>query len=272
MPPASDEEIVSAFERIAIDAGRAAYALFKNGCKVEHKPDQSPVTEADRAAEEIIQRGLAEALPDIPVVAEEAVAEGVMPSALGDEFILVDPLDGTREFVGGRGDFTVNIALVRNAVPVIGVVYAPARGWLFAGRPGLAEKVVLDDKFEVSARHAVNVRECGEKLDILASHSHQDAQTESLIAGLKAGKIQAIGSSLKFCLLAAGEADIYPRCGPTMQWDTAAGDAVLRAAGGSTSTLDGAPLSYGYREGSGSSRLANPAFIARGGAQKSGRA
>ncbi|WP_127519521.1 3'(2'),5'-bisphosphate nucleotidase CysQ [Mesorhizobium sp. Z1-4] len=270
MPPASDEEISSAFERIAIDAGRAAYALFKNGCKVEHKPDKSPVTEADRAAEEIIQRGLAAALPGIAVVAEEAVAEGRMPAALGDEFILVDPLDGTREFVGGRGDFTVNIALVRKSVPEIGVVYAPARGWLFVGRPGLAEKVVLDETFQVASRHRVHVRQSGDALDILASHSHKDAATEHLIASMKVGKVHTVGSSLKFCLLAAGEADIYPRCGPTMQWDTAAGDAVLRAAGGTTSTLDGAPLIYGYREGSGSSRLANPAFIARGGKAKAG--
>ena len=269
MPPASDEEIASAFESIAIEAGRAAYVLFKKGCKVEHKADASPVTEADRAAEDIIQRGLASHLPDIPVVAEEAVAEGVMPSDLGDEFILVDALDGTREFVGGRGDFTVNIALVRNSVPVVGVVYAPVRRWLFVGRPGLAEKVVLDEAFQVASRHRVHVRESGDALDILASHSHKDAETEHLISAMKVGKVHTVGSSLKFCLLAAGEADIYPRCGPTMQWDTAAGDAVLRAAGGTTSTLDGAPLIYGYREGSGPSRLANPAFIARGGAAKS---
>ena len=269
MPPASDEEIASAFERIAIEAGRAAYALFKNGCKVEHKPDMSPVTEADRVAEEIIQRSLSEALPGVSVIAEEAVADGEMPAELGDEFILVDPLDGTREFVGGRGDFTVNIALVRKSVPEIGVVYAPARGWLFAGRPGLAEKVVLDETFQTTSRHRVHVRQSGDALDILASHSHKDAETQHLIAAMKGGKVHTVGSSLKFCLLAAGEADVYPRCGPTMQWDTAAGDAVLRAAGGSTSTLDGAPLVYGYREGSGSSRLANPAFIARGGAAKS---
>ena len=264
VPSARDENIQAAFEAIALDAGRAAYDLFKAGCKVTHKADASPVTEADRVAEAIILEGLASAFPEIPVVAEEAVASGQMPAHLGDEFILVDPLDGTREFVGGKGDFTINIALVRGGVPSIGVVYAPVRGWLFGGRPGYAEKAEVDADFRIVKRQQASARDCGAHPDVVASHSHRDAETDRLIAGLDAGNVVSIGSSLKFCLLAAGEADIYPRCGPTMQWDTAAGDAVLRAAGGLTATMDGAPLIYGYRDGEGARRLRNPSFIARG--------
>ena len=268
MPSRNDAQILAALETIALDAGRAACELFKAGCKVRHKPDKSPVTEADEAAEAIILKGLGRALPGIPILAEEAVHAGTMPSDLGDEFLLVDPLDGTREFVGGRGDFTVNIALVRGGVPVIGVVYAPARGWLFAGRPGHAEKATVDDTYSVTERLPVHVRAARPKPDVVASHSHRDADTDRFIAGLSVGSVVAVGSSLKFCMLAAGEADIYPRCGPTMQWDTAAGDAVLRAAGGVTATMDGAPLTYGYHEGVGAGRLQNPWFVARGGGTK----
>ncbi len=260
----NDQEILAAFEPIAIEAGQAAYALFKAGCEVSHKSDASPVTEADEAAEKIILSGLAQAMPAYPVVAEEAVAAGTMPADLGREFILVDPLDGTKEFISGSGDFTINIALVRDGVPVVGVVYAPVRGWLFGGRPGYAEKAEIDADFRVSARHEVSARDCGERPDVVASLSHRDAETDRIISELNAGNILSIGSSLKFCLLAAGEADVYPRCGPTMQWDTAAGDAVLRAAGGLTSTMEGEPLTYGYREGEGAKRMLNPFFIARG--------
>ncbi len=264
-PVTTDEEIVAAFEAIALQAGRAAYELFKAGCEVKHKADASPVTEADELAEKIILEGLAKALPEIPVVAEEAVAAGSMPGDLGDAFILVDALDGTREFVKGNGDFTVNIALVRGGIPAVGIVYAPVRGWLFSGRPGHAEKAEIDKEFNVAGRKVVKCRQSAAQPHVVASQSHRDADTESLIERLNAAEVVAIGSSLKFCLLASGEADVYPRCGPTMQWDTAAGDAVLRAAGGLTATLDGVPLTYGYRAGEGAKRMANPGFIARGG-------
>jgi 3'(2'), 5'-bisphosphate nucleotidase len=259
-----DEDILAEFETIAIEAGRAAYALFKSGCEVAHKSDASPVTEADEAAEKIILGGLAKTMPNFPVVAEEAVAAGTMPADLGREFVLVDPLDGTKEFISGSGDFTINIALVRDGVPAIGVVYAPVRGWLFGGRPGYAEKAEIDTDFQVAKRCQVSARARAERPDVVASLSHRDAETDRIIAELKAGNILSIGSSLKFCLVAAGEADIYPRCGPTMQWDTAAGDAVLRAAGGLTATMDGEPLTYGYRDGEGAKRMLNPFFIARG--------
>jgi 3'(2'), 5'-bisphosphate nucleotidase len=264
-PRASDQHIVSTFELIALNAGRVACELFKAGCEVAHKADESPVTEADHAAEAIILAGLAESMSGVPVVAEEAVSAGNMPAHLGGEFLLVDPLDGTREFVSGKGDFTVNIALVRDGAPTIGVVYAPARGWLFSGRPGHAQKVEIDADYSVAGRRIVQVRECGAHPDVVASHSHRNAETDRMIAKMKAGSIIAVGSSLKFCLIAAGEADIYPRCSRTMQWDTAAGDAVLRAAGGMTSTMDGAPLTYGFRDGDSIDRMANPSFIARGG-------
>ncbi|MBO6719092.1 MAG: 3'(2'),5'-bisphosphate nucleotidase CysQ [Rhizobiaceae bacterium] len=261
---ATDDELLSALKRIALKAGRAAHDLFIAGCAVGHKTDNTPVTEADNVAEAIILDGLSKTLPGITVVAEEAVSAGGMPVELGSEFLLVDPLDGTREFVGGKGDFTVNIALIRNGEPALGVVYAPVRGWLFAGRPGHAERADVDAASNASAARAIKVRVCGPKPDVVASHSHGDPVTDDIIAKLNARSVVLVGSSLKFCLIAAGEADIYPRCGRTMQWDTAAGDAVLRAAGGMTTTLDGKPLGYGLRAGEGVDRLANPAFIARG--------
>ena len=262
-----DRAVLSVLERLALSAGSRIMEIFRAGCAVDRKDDASPVTEADRAAERIILEGLRSAFPDIPCVAEEEAAAGILPAELGDAFFLVDPLDGTKEFVKRSGDFTVNIALVRNGAPEIGVVYAPSGRRFFSGRPGRAELIELDAKDEVSARHAIHVRAGSGPLTVVASRSHRTPETDGFIGKVDAGEIVSVGSSLKFCLLANGEADLYPRFGRTMEWDTAAGDAVLRAAGGLTTTLDGRPLGYGKRNQPDDADFANPFFIARGGVE-----
>lgn len=256
---ASDAEIRTVFERLAVEAGREVVDYYRSGASVEHKADSSPVTEADRVSERIILAGLRAAFPEIPCVAEEESAAGLAPRLVaGSEFILVDPLDGTREFVSRNPDFTVNIALVRAGKPVIGVVYAPCAGRLFSGQPGLAEAVRMTEQCEMMGRRRIEARQPSSPLIVVASRSHRTLETDAFIGRIEAAEIVSIGSSLKFGLVAAGEADLYPRFGPTMEWDTAAGDAVLRAAGGITETLDRLPMIYG-KPG-----FANPHFVARG--------
>jgi len=258
----SDSGLLAAFEAIAVRAGRLILDAFHDECAVETKPDLSPVTWADREAERIILAGLAEACPQYPVVAEEAASAGILPMEVGDAFLLVDPLDGTKEFVGKNTDFTVNIALVRNGAPVVGIVYAPARRAYCAGRPGEARLVHLDEAFAVVSDKRIAVREPALPLKIVASRSNRTQETDAYIARYPGAEIVSVGSSLKFLMLSAGQADLYPRFGRTMQWDTAAGDAVLRAAGGTVTTVAGLPLTYGPREGTGDDPFANPWFIA----------
>ncbi len=260
-----DEAVLAVFERLALSAGRRIMEIFHAGCAVGRKDDSSPVTEADHASERIILDGLRSDFPSTPCVAEEEAAAGILPAKLGEAFFLVDPLDGTKEFVKRSGDFTVNIALVRNGVPQIGVVYAPSGRRFFSGRPGLAELVELDANDEIVARRPISVRTASAPMTIVASRSHRTPETDDFIRKVDAAEIVSVGSSLKFCLLANGEADLYPRFGRTMEWDTAAGDAVLRAAGGFTTTLDGKPLAYGKRSQPHDADFANPFFIARGG-------
>lgn len=255
---ASDAEIRAVFERLAIEAGRAVFECFRRGTKVEHKADSSPVTDADRSSEQIILAGLRSAFPDIPCIAEEESAAGLAPNLHGGDFILIDPLDGTREFVSGNHDFTVNIALVRHGAPAIGVVYAPCGGRLFSGQPGLAEAIRLNEQCEILARRTIEARAPANPLVVVASRSHRTIETDAFISRIETAEIISVGSSLKFGLIATGEADIYPRFGRTMEWDTAAGDAVLRAAGGMTETVHGEPLTYG-KPG-----FENPNFVARG--------
>lgn len=265
MAAASDDEaMLGVFERLALEAGREVMRVFREGGAVDSKADSSPVTEADRESEKIILAGLRAAYPDIPCVAEEEVAAGIATPDLDGAFFLIDPLDGTKEFVNRRTDFTVNIALVRHGVPEVGVVFAPCTGRFFSGRPGKAEALEVDADYCITERRPINVRESGTPLAVVASRSHNTPETEEFIRDLGAAEIVSIGSSLKFCLLAAAEADVYPRFGRTMEWDTAAGDAVLRAAGGMTRTVDGRPLVYGKRNQASDSDFANPHFIARG--------
>jgi 3'(2'), 5'-bisphosphate nucleotidase len=232
----------------AVRAGGAIMAVYGTDFAVRDKADASPVTEADEAAEKIILAELARLAPDIPVVAEEAVAAGLVP-IVTERFFLVDPLDGTREFVSQRDEFTVNIALVEAGQPVLGIVYAPARHELYWGdvRAGRAGLVGSDpDGTMPSTGTAIAARRApAEGLTAVASRSHRTPETDTFLAKHPVKSFLSIGSSLKFCLVASGEADIYPRIGTTMEWDTAAGHAVLSAAGGRVTGLDGEPFIYG---------------------------
>jgi 3'(2'), 5'-bisphosphate nucleotidase len=256
--------MLQTFERASLEAGKAIMAVYIKGCAVACKADNSPVTIADQEAERIILAHLRSDFPDIPVIAEESVAAGIAP-AIGSSFFLVDPLDGTREFIDKRPEFTVNIAYIANGHPVAGIVFAPALGIAFSGENGSAEKLFVDSDFRVERRLPINVRLAKAKRTALASRSHDSPQTARFLADQAISECTNIGSSLKFCLLAEGEADVYPRFTRTMEWDTAAGDAVLRAAGGSTVTLDGQPLTYGKRQQAHDSDFANPDFISWGG-------
>jgi len=262
--PATGQSMSSLFEVAALAAGRAIMDVFRAGPDVSFKADRSPVTEADRQAEALILAALSDGYPDIPVVAEEAVAAGYVPDISGGRFFLVDPLDGTREFVGGRDEFTVNIAFVTDGIPRAGIVYAPARGLGYLACGQGAERFETDAGFAVRTRRAIGCRAWGAEPVAVASRSHDTPATARFLAGNGIAASRAIGSSLKFCLVAEGGADIYPRFSRTMEWDTAAGDAVLRAAGGETFTLDGRPLAYGKRNRIAEADFANPDFIAAG--------
>lgn len=250
---------------VALAAGDAILRIYATDFAVESKNDDSPVSAADREAEAIIIERLGRAFPDIPLVAEEAVAAGRIPQT-GARFFLVDPLDGTREFVGRNGEFTVNIALVENGIPTMGVVTAPALGRAYAGIAGTGawSAPMGGEPLACGPWAPITVRRSADRPKAVASRSHATPATESMLSRFAAGERCAIGSSLKFCLLAEGSADFYPRLGPTMEWDTAAGDAVLRAAGGLVVTLDGSPLAYGKRGVPGMREFENPFFVAAG--------
>jgi len=242
-------------------AGGAIMSVYATDFVVKDKADTSPVTVADEAAEKIILADLAAIAPGVPVVAEESVAAGRVP-VIADRFFLVDPLDGTREFISHRDEFTVNVALIENGEPVLGVVFAPARHELYWGdvRAGKAGTINADpDGTMPSMGTAISARQPPTRgLTAVASRSHRTPETDAFLAGFSVAEFLSIGSSLKFCLVAAGKADLYPRIGTTMEWDTAAGHAVLSAAGGSVTDLDGAPFRYGkpgFRNGN---------FVARG--------
>jgi 3'(2'),5'-bisphosphate nucleotidase len=237
---ANRRALAEGFADLALAAGAAIMAVHGKADPTA-KADGSPLTEADLRAHAAILAGLARLCPGIPVISEEDAAHRA-PDGL-PRFILVDPLDGTREFLSGNGEFTVNIALVEQGVPVAGVVAAPALGRLWAGAAGQGAWCAGAER---AGRQAIAARlppEAG--LVAVASRSHRDAATDAFLAGLSVAGLRSVGSSLKFCLLAAGEADVYPRFGPTMEWDTAAGQAVLEAAGGRVVTAEGAPLRYG---------------------------
>jgi 3'(2'), 5'-bisphosphate nucleotidase len=227
------------------------------------KDDLTPVTEADEAAERIILATLKVHDPETPIISEEAAASGFIPQTAG-RFYLVDPLDGTKEFLNRNGEFTVNIALIDKARPVLGVVHAPALGRVFCGEAGAGAfeaHLGSEPDIEALAWHVLKARKpSSDGPVVVASRSHRDERTDAYLKCLKVRRIVSAGSSLKFCLLAAGEADLYPRFGRTMEWDTAAGHAVLVAAGGRVELETGEPLTYGKA----ASGYDNPAFIARG--------
>lgn len=238
----------------AQDAGAAILEIVRRGFDVETKRDASPVTEADRAAELVILAALARSAPGVPVIAEEEVAAGRIP-AHGDTYFLVDPLDGTKEFVRGGDDYTVNIALIQAGSPKLGVVFAPASGRLHGGCVELGAWV--EDE---AGRREIRTRPRGSDIRAVASKSHLNQATiDYLQAAVGSCEYVAVGSSLKFCIVAEGEADIYPRASPTSEWDTAAGHAILLAAGGLVDGPEGLPLRYGK------SAFLNRAFVATAG-------
>ncbi|MEM9733664.1 MAG: 3'(2'),5'-bisphosphate nucleotidase CysQ [Pseudomonadota bacterium] len=248
-------QLLEALEPIARQAGAAIMEVY--GAMMESdelvartKGDGSPVTEADEKAEAIILAGLQECAPQIPIVSEENAASHAM--AAPEQFWLVDPLDGTKEFLkgDGKGSFTVNVALIENGTPVLGIVHAPALDRCFKGAVGLG----ATENGETIAVRPVPEDGCV----AVASLSHRDAQTDEWLSAWGITQTRSIGSSLKFCLLACGDADVYPRFGPTMEWDTGAGHAVLAAAGGSVEHPDGRAFDYGKTD------FRNGPFVARG--------
>lgn len=238
-------------------AGDAVMRVYEQPPTASLKADGTPVTEADRLAENIILSGLRAIKPDIPVVSEENAESHAIGTA--DRFFLVDPLDGTKEFVrrDSKGGFTVNIALIERGEPILGIVFAPALDRLFAGGRDVSAREVCHGK-----QHGISIRRCPDTGPVaVASVSHRESKTERWLAENPISQTISIGSSLKFCMVASGEVDVYPRFSTTMEWDTAAGDAVLRAAGGSVNIPDGGPLTYGK------AHFRNGPFIACGGWQ-----
>ena len=210
----------------------------------------------------MILHGLERFAPDIPVVAEEAVADGAVPQT-GERFFLVDPLDGSKEFISRNGEFTVNIALIEHGAPVMGVVYAPALGRIWWGTVGTgAYAATVRDNALHDPKPVACMPCAGKGMRVVASRSHASPQLDNYLKDIDVADYVPAGSSLKFCLLAEGSADLYPRMGRTMEWDTAAGDAILRAAGGHVATLDDVPLSYGKRNQPDDTDFANPPFVA----------
>ena len=250
MPPIGLAEVCVALAR---EAGAEIMRVYATDFEARAKDDESPVTEADLAADKVIVAGLRHSFPEIPIVTEEQ-ADSHDVAAAGSRFFLVDPLDGTKEFVKRGGDFTVNIALIEDGVPMRGVVYAPALDRLFWTDDEGAAWIKDGD---ATARQMQVASPDNGALNVVASKSHRDAATDDYINRYEVADFKSAGSSLKFCLLAAGEADLYPRLGRTMEWDTGAGHAVLRAAGGVVDAWPGGrALAYG-KPG-----FENPHFIA----------
>jgi 3'(2'), 5'-bisphosphate nucleotidase len=255
METENDAALLSLAAELARRAAAAIMEIRTQGFAVERKSDASPVTAADRAAEALIVAGLREAVPAIPVIAEEEVAAGRVTAA-SPLFWLVDPLDGTREFAAGRDEFAVNVGLVRNGRPHLGAVALPATGELFLGIVGAGawREDSAGHRTPISARTPPS-----SGLDVMASrHYADDPRMAAYLNGRKIASVTNIGSAMKFCRLAEGKADLYPRLGRTMEWDTAAPQAVLEAAGGHVLTLEGTPLGYG-KPG-----WENPPFICTG--------
>lgn len=250
--------LVSAMRRLSILAGHAIMEVYdKSDHGVREKDDTSPVTEADEAADTIISAGLRDAFPELPLVTEEQAATHSLDEKT---FLIVDPLDGTKEFIKRRGDFTVNIALVEDGRPTLGVVYAPAKSRMFftPAEGGAVEESGDFDKDLVGPLSPISVSvPDASALRVVASKSHRDQATDDYIGQYNVADLVSAGSSLKFCLVAVGEADFYPRLGPTMEWDTAAGHAVLSAAGGTVlDKTSQTPLTYGKSD------FRNPFFLA----------
>ena len=246
---------ISELEPIARAAGDAILTIYRQPFAVEYKQDESPLTAADQGAHEVIVQALARLTPDIPVLSEESDAE-TMQARLGwSRYWLVDPLDGTKEFVSRNGEFTVNIALIDHGRPVWGLVYAPVLDRLWYGGKGIGAWRVAD-----GTHKAIQTRphEAGQAWRVVGSRNHLSQATLDYLAPLGEVELVSMGSSLKFCIIAEGGAELYPRLAPTCEWDTAAAQAVLEGAGGSVTQLDGTALAYNKPN------ILNPWFVARG--------
>lgn len=259
--PAERDRLARLFAAIASQAGVAVMDVYQSDFETRTKADRSPVSDADERAEEIILARLEKDLPGIRVLAEERVAREGLGETISGDFLLVDPVDGTKEFVQRKGDFTVNIALVSGERSVAGCVYAPARQEMYFGGASARAIEAFAAGSDVGEGRLLKTRSySSEGLLAITSSSHLNDETKRFLAKLRVASQTAIGSSLKFCWIAAGKADVYPRWGPTMEWDTAAGHAVLEAAGGCVLKPDGAPFLYGK----GARKFANGPFIAWG--------
>jgi 3'(2'), 5'-bisphosphate nucleotidase len=264
-PPRIDREaaasLIEPLTDLVIRAGRAILAVNRTTMKVDGKTDGSPVTEADLAADRIIGQGLAQLAPDIPSLSEERVQLAKLPYK--DSFFLIDPLDGTKEFVAGRDEFTVNLALVTGGVPLLGIVGAPALGLIWRGIVGRgAERLTLSDGAAPRVE-PIRTRACpprGKPWTVAVSRSHGDRRTEAFIAERPGAVRSELGSAVKFGRVAEGAVDIYPRMSPTCEWDVAAGHAVVTAAGGRITDSKGAALHFG----AGREDFVLPEFIAWG--------
>lgn len=246
----------------AAEAGRLILDLSKESLAVRSKDDLSPVTDADVRAEQILLEGLARLIPGVPVLAEESAADGAVPAITGS-FAVVDPLDGTKEYVSGRPEYTVNIGLVSEGRPVLGVLHVPALGRTYWGAPGHGAFRSIHGKGSIPSADSfspIATRPCASPPVAVTSRGHNDAATEAFLDGLGAGERQRLGSAYKFALVAEGSADLYARFVGTMEWDTAAGEALLAAAGGAVLTPEGELLAYGKAD----AKFVNGPFIAWG--------
>jgi len=249
-------KLIEALLPVIRKAGKETVRIYEEkDYTVRKKEDQSPVTEADEISECIILDALREITPEIPVVSEERFEVGDIPSIAGGQFWLVDPLDGTKEFIGETGEFTINVALVIGDRPVLGLIGVPLKETIYAAAGFGTAYVVVGEK---EPRPITSVVASSDGFVIVSSRSHAGPRTEEYLTTLKVRERRISGSALKFCVIAEGEADLYPRFGRTMEWDTAAGHAILLAAGGNITTLDGEELRYGKPN------FENPSFLARG--------
>jgi 3'(2'), 5'-bisphosphate nucleotidase len=237
-------------------ARQAAEAILASDARARIKPDGSPVTAADEAAEVLICKGLMRIAPGVPIISEEQAGREKPRAAATGSYFLVDPLDGTREFIAGRNEYTVNIAMMTDGVPILGIICAPALGHIWRGVVGHGADRI--DDIGGNTPRSIHVRRSPDEPTVMISRSHLDEQTQTYVGNMPHARLVQCGSSVKFCHIAEGNADFYPRFAPTHDWDIAAGHAILQSAGGSVTAPDGTAIAYGTRE------LLVPAFLARG--------
>jgi 3'(2'), 5'-bisphosphate nucleotidase len=251
-------ELLPAIRSIAIEAGKAVLEHYGSDSPIERKADNSPLTLADKDSDLLITRALAELTPDIPIVSEESADSESVRREAGDWLWLVDPLDGTKEFVKQTGEFTVNIGLIHRSRPVLGVIHVPVSGTDYFGIQS-TETTAAWVQYRGEDTKTIKTRQANlDQLTIVASRDHAGPVVEAFLEGLAGAEVTSMGSSLKFCLVAEGKADFYPRVVPTMQWDTAAAQAIVEAAGGRITQLDGRPLEYH------ADQLRNPSILTFG--------